>query len=274
MKTEDILNEREKTHGDFEQFAELWADLNRVIREHTEKYPRYALESNYPPRTIKHTTSICMMLNKIARIVCGDPNFADHWDDIAGYAMLGRGKDVVIRQEDMPHTPKAGQKFKYEGGEFVPLEGWAYCEKCDGSTQHEDGFCLRESCQKEEAKGAPCKELEEMTRLMQEAAKAKSSKMEHVQEENQKCSDCGKGLYAASEVKLPCIGQEKFLCFRCAGLTFKECAEEKKKEGDERICCVCKKEAETGKLKAYKLCVDCWRTGMINVPRETITGGF
>ena len=24
-------------------------------------------------------------------IVCGDPNCADHWDDIAGYALLGKG---------------------------------------------------------------------------------------------------------------------------------------------------------------------------------------
>lgn len=31
-----------------------------------------------------------MILAKIARIVSGDPNHADHWDDIAGYALLGK----------------------------------------------------------------------------------------------------------------------------------------------------------------------------------------
>lgn len=93
MKTEDILNEREKTHGDFGDFAELWAKLNRAIREHTEEQDR-PFPAIYPLRTRIHTTAICMILNKIARIICGDPNFADHWDDIAGYAMLGKGRDV------------------------------------------------------------------------------------------------------------------------------------------------------------------------------------
>jgi hypothetical protein len=95
MKTEDILNEREKTHGDFGDFAELWAELNRAIREHTEKQDR-PFPVIYPPRTRVHTTAICMILNKIARIICGDPNFADHWDDIAGYAMLGKGKEPAV----------------------------------------------------------------------------------------------------------------------------------------------------------------------------------
>ena len=29
-----------------------------------------------------------MICHKIARIVAGDPDFADHWRDIAGYATL------------------------------------------------------------------------------------------------------------------------------------------------------------------------------------------
>lgn len=237
MKTEEILNEREKTHGDFEDVAFVHDGMMDCLNHSSNVLScakRLAI------------SNICL---KLARIVCGDPNFADHWDDIAGYAMLGKGqkpdkdamkkwqemmaekegcficnknidkphhvldwvnfvcdkclkegsenfdrimKEAEIRQEDMPATAKAGQKFKYEGGEFVPLEGWGYCEKCDGSTQHEDGFCLRESCQKEEAKGAPCKELEEMTRLMQEAAKATSSKMEHVENKTFWCVSCEK----------------------------------------------------------------------------------
>jgi hypothetical protein len=92
VKTEEILNEREKTHGDYKEFCELWSALNRAIREHTEEHPKSTLTSIYPERTIVHTTSICMILNKIARIMCGDPNHADHWDDIAGYAMLGKGE--------------------------------------------------------------------------------------------------------------------------------------------------------------------------------------
>jgi hypothetical protein len=32
--------------------------------------------------------SLHMVANKIARIVVGNPDFKDHWDDIAGYARL------------------------------------------------------------------------------------------------------------------------------------------------------------------------------------------
>lgn len=32
--------------------------------------------------------SLSMIFHKIGRILAGDPNFRDHWDDIAGYAKL------------------------------------------------------------------------------------------------------------------------------------------------------------------------------------------
>ena len=31
---------------------------------------------------------------KIARILSGDPNHPDHWDDIAGYALLAKGEST------------------------------------------------------------------------------------------------------------------------------------------------------------------------------------
>jgi hypothetical protein len=31
-----------------------------------------------------------MIAGKIARILSGNPDFADHWDDVIGYAQLGR----------------------------------------------------------------------------------------------------------------------------------------------------------------------------------------
>lgn len=129
MKTEEILNEREKTHGDFEQFSELWADLNQAIREHTQEY---ICERDYPERTRKHTTAICMILNKIARIIYGDPNFADHWDDIAGYAMLGKGVKTV-------KDPCSGDIFWYKDGATRP--------KGDDELKEEDHCSI---CSKEE----------------------------------------------------------------------------------------------------------------------------
>ena len=34
--------------------------------------------------------SLEMIAVKIARILSGDPDFADHWDDVIGYAKLAR----------------------------------------------------------------------------------------------------------------------------------------------------------------------------------------
>lgn len=76
--TEELLKERGKTHGDFEDHAWVtqcikqvmhdspnWRRLNSVMKE--------ALEMN---------------AHKIGRILSGDPEHQDHWDDIAGYATL------------------------------------------------------------------------------------------------------------------------------------------------------------------------------------------
>lgn len=69
-----ILDERQKTHGSFEIHAEITQKLKRVA--HTSGLTdtqREALE---------------MIYHKIGRILAGNPNYKDHWDDIAGYAQL------------------------------------------------------------------------------------------------------------------------------------------------------------------------------------------
>ena len=83
MKTEELLNEREKTHGSFQQVSDISSALKSIIRE------------NYPDslknRQKEALEAIC---GKIARILSGDSNFKDHWDDIAGYAKLGIKKNA------------------------------------------------------------------------------------------------------------------------------------------------------------------------------------
>ena len=73
-----IIAERHVTHGDFKEAADIaqrlkaimhvsggWANLNAMQRE--------ALENN---------------ATKIARILAGDADFAEHWRDIEGYGKL------------------------------------------------------------------------------------------------------------------------------------------------------------------------------------------
>ena len=71
-----ILDDREKTHGDYTRVAALAQDLKTRIRleDHRLSY--------------EHLESLEMICVKIARIVCGDPHVMDHWIDISGYAEL------------------------------------------------------------------------------------------------------------------------------------------------------------------------------------------
>jgi hypothetical protein len=84
MKTEEILNEREKTHGDFDRVAYVYESLKNIIELHINSY------------NATQRLAIFMILLKLARIICGDANYDDHWDDIAGYALLGKGKEECV----------------------------------------------------------------------------------------------------------------------------------------------------------------------------------
>lgn len=89
MKTEDILNERKNTHGDFETASFTHHNMKELLRGPMQAngLPFYRIEA------------IEAIIGKINRIVHGNHDHADHWDDIAGYAMLGRGK-----QQRQPET--------------------------------------------------------------------------------------------------------------------------------------------------------------------------
>ena len=75
--TEDILNERSKTHGDFIQGSVTFNALMELInknRKNIDGVQYYALT---------------MIAWKIVRILNGNPHETDHWSDIIGYATLG-----------------------------------------------------------------------------------------------------------------------------------------------------------------------------------------
>lgn len=73
---DQILAERGKSYGSFESCAEISQALKHHIRargRHLENDQREALE---------------MIFHKAARILNGDPNHIDSWQDICGYAQL------------------------------------------------------------------------------------------------------------------------------------------------------------------------------------------
>lgn len=72
---DNILAEREKTHGDFKQHAYYTQQMKALIPP-------------VNPLNNCQRESLEMIMHKIGRILAGDPNHKDHWDDIAGYATL------------------------------------------------------------------------------------------------------------------------------------------------------------------------------------------
>lgn len=77
MDRNPLLVEREKTHGAFENTAEIAQKLKSV------------LEFNRRSRDNRTNEALDMIASKLARIVSGNSKFKDHFDDIAGYAKLG-----------------------------------------------------------------------------------------------------------------------------------------------------------------------------------------
>lgn len=73
-----MLEARGQVHGDFTDHAHIAQTLKAVMRE----------TKNWPKLSVIQRESLEMNAHKIGRILAGDPNYPDHWDDIAGYAKL------------------------------------------------------------------------------------------------------------------------------------------------------------------------------------------
>ena len=75
-----VLEERGNRYGSFVGHAEVSTGLSHVIAEELRKRNK-GLEAD-------QAEALMMICHKIARIVNGDPDYADNWVDIAGYAKL------------------------------------------------------------------------------------------------------------------------------------------------------------------------------------------
>jgi hypothetical protein len=77
-----LLVEREKTHGSFKANADLSQAIKKIMHD-----PFGETRHPYVLSTV-HLEALDMIALKLSRILSGQANFKDHWDDIAGYAKL------------------------------------------------------------------------------------------------------------------------------------------------------------------------------------------
>lgn len=74
----ETLSDRQQQHGDFEDHAKCTQSLKGIMRSF----------ENWASMSDVQQEAIDMILHKLGRIAVGNPNWHDHWHDIAGYALL------------------------------------------------------------------------------------------------------------------------------------------------------------------------------------------
>lgn len=78
----EMLSERGKRYGDFLTHASITMQLKDVIEA----------TANWPKLSVDKKEALHMIMHKIGRILNGDPDYKDSWDDIAGYATLAANR--------------------------------------------------------------------------------------------------------------------------------------------------------------------------------------
>jgi hypothetical protein len=87
----NILDARRKTHGEWNRNSACSQGLKSVMR--IWKSP-----VNWTP---SQNEALDNLAQKTSRIVCGDPNFVDHWVDMARYCDLVVSEIKAMKQESV-----------------------------------------------------------------------------------------------------------------------------------------------------------------------------
>jgi len=78
VDVDTVLGERGATYGTFSGVARITQQLKHCLKQ-GDSYHKLAPDQK---------ESLDMIASKLGRIVSGDPDYADSWVDIAGYAKL------------------------------------------------------------------------------------------------------------------------------------------------------------------------------------------
>ena len=94
--TDQILSEREQTHGAYREVASYSQALKQLMRS----------SRNWERLDVAQAQTLEVVADKVARILCGDPGFLDHWQDGAGYFELVVRDLTEARQLARPPAPE------------------------------------------------------------------------------------------------------------------------------------------------------------------------
>ncbi len=85
LELQKTLKQRGERYGDFTTHSLITTQLKDTVRRYDKNLGSI------------HREAIDMILHKIGRILNGDPNYADSWHDIAGYATLAEQRCTEIK---------------------------------------------------------------------------------------------------------------------------------------------------------------------------------
>lgn len=106
MGIEGTLSERGNRYGDFSHHAEIAQRLQDEMRRHEGWNHLDAVKKQ----------ALTVIADKIARIISGDPDYADNWHDIQGYAKLVEDRLPQL-ELDLPQAePRDLTKFQITKG--------------------------------------------------------------------------------------------------------------------------------------------------------------
>lgn len=85
---ESTLQERGDRYGSFEHHAKIAQDLQRVMHA----------EAGWAKLADDQRQALTVIMDKVARMLNGDPAYRDNWHDIVGYAKL---VDDRMKRDDL-----------------------------------------------------------------------------------------------------------------------------------------------------------------------------
>lgn len=99
MSVEKTLQERGARYGDFTDHARIAQALQKEMQ-------LFNVGASLPWRDCLNDIqrqALTVIMDKIARILSGDPNYADNWHDIQGYAKLVEDRLPKEKEEFNPN---------------------------------------------------------------------------------------------------------------------------------------------------------------------------
>lgn len=88
LTIQDTLDQRGKRYGDFSDHARIAQGLQDVMRSCAHPFDDCVNDLAWNRLSPVQKQALTAIADKIARILSGDPNYADNWHDIQGYAKL------------------------------------------------------------------------------------------------------------------------------------------------------------------------------------------